>query len=444
VAAQPPIRHQTAISDRLLFCQRRMANGYTYLVLDLDRRLDVDRLRRAIRLTVDVLPLLSCRFVDHWFRPYWQRRDDVDQVEWLHVTHGAGIEDEINALVEQRRDPCVDPVFSVRLFRGEADVFCLEVCNILTDGGGASILLSTISSIYDELARDPNHVPPPCRPQDRDYRSVIRAMSRSERRTILKNLWELARLVRGAGRWEFPQPEAGADKSFLITETLGAEACRRLSRYGRRHKASLNLILLTAVYRALRAEFPTSHAKPLPIMMPISFRPYFPEATEGVMTHFVGGTCFLGEGAVDEPFESTLEHFYRQFKDRGRRYLGMVSPAFTIECLPPVRLAFEALPFSLLKRLVQARMSRVARPPGPGLAVLTCLEVDARKIRFGDATAQSLFASGNVPRVPGAAGFAAVRLADRLILSTGGFESCLPPDRIRSALSRLIADLPVG
>ena len=62
---------------------RNLNYGYVNTVVQFPGRLDAQRLRRATRLSVDAEPILGCRFVDSWYHPYWQRRNDLDSTPGL-------------------------------------------------------------------------------------------------------------------------------------------------------------------------------------------------------------------------------------------------------------------------------------------------------------------------------------------------------------------------
>jgi NRPS condensation-like uncharacterized protein len=436
-----PVTYPAAMSDRLLYCQRRMANGWSSFIVELNGKVCPETLRAAARHLVDVFPLLGCRYVDHWFRPYWERRTDIDDVEWLTESADSNLDQAINEFVNRRRDPCVDPIYGVRLIRGETDVLVLDVCNMLTDGGGAMMILEALATAYSGLLNDSGFHLPPVDVGDRGYRTILAKLPVKDRRVLWQNLPRFVRRALSVKPWSFPLPAAKSDACFHLTYTIDEETCQRLARAGRKRRATVNVLLVAAIYRALRAEFPSQHDKPLPIMMPISLRTYFPDATENVLAHFVGGSLLLGEGDVDESFDTTLERFLTQVKESSRRYLGMVSPALAIEGLWPLRMAVQSLPYAVVKYMTGMRMHRMARPPGPGMVVMTSMEAGAGKIRFGDAVGVEIFAAGNLPKVPGVAAFALTRLGDRVRVSTGGFESCVDSGRFSRVLERFDCEI---
>ncbi|CAK9094274.1 Uncharacterized ABC transporter ATP-binding protein TM_0352 [Durusdinium trenchii] len=337
-----PNRLPTAVSDRLVYCQRTVTNGYTYIVFKLDGTLDVDRLRRAVRLLVDAEPVLGSRFVEGRFSPYWQRRDDLDDVEWVSVIEGTLVETMLDELADDRRDPCVDPVFRVLLFRGETDQLTIEICNVCSDGSGGMYLFQRIGAIYEALAAHPDHVPKIGRFRERGYGVVCRARGWKGRWTILKNGVRTALRLNRAGRWKFEVPEEGPERTFRYTVVLEPDRVRRLSRYGRKHGASVNILVLTAAYRALKREFCPDETDPLPIMMPVSLRSYFPGEFDDIPTH-------LSE------------------RPQRKTFLGMVAPALIVESLPPLNALFHCIPYRLIKSMVGGTVPRIAGVAGFGV-----------------------------------------------------------------------------
>ena len=62
------------------------------LLVDVDGRLDPARLAGALRLCLDAEPVLGCRYVPRWIRPYWERlsAQALDGAELLREEHTGG------------------------------------------------------------------------------------------------------------------------------------------------------------------------------------------------------------------------------------------------------------------------------------------------------------------------------------------------------------------
>ena len=72
-------------ADVSQYLLRHVSSQEAQIVLSYNGPVDGDRLARAVRLAVDAEPVLGCRFFDHWYRPFWQRRDDLDSIDLCSV-----------------------------------------------------------------------------------------------------------------------------------------------------------------------------------------------------------------------------------------------------------------------------------------------------------------------------------------------------------------------
>jgi NRPS condensation-like uncharacterized protein len=70
-----PKRIPSAISDQLVEHLSFALDLMIQLELDFNARLDVERLSKAIDIALDAEPVLGCRWVPHWRKPWWERLD---------------------------------------------------------------------------------------------------------------------------------------------------------------------------------------------------------------------------------------------------------------------------------------------------------------------------------------------------------------------------------
>ncbi len=65
-------------SDRINFTGGEVYVPEIHLILDFEGTVEKKRLHRSLRLLLDAEPVIGCRFVDHWRKPYWMRLSDEE------------------------------------------------------------------------------------------------------------------------------------------------------------------------------------------------------------------------------------------------------------------------------------------------------------------------------------------------------------------------------
>src|SRR5689334_3963303 len=102
-----------------------------HAVVSLSECLDDARLMRAVRLTMDAQPILGCKFVPHWFRPYWKRYENLDRMEFCNIRAGRNRPQDVH-------DFFVEPLYKlpvrVLVLRGEQERLCIKLDHRVGDG----------------------------------------------------------------------------------------------------------------------------------------------------------------------------------------------------------------------------------------------------------------------------------------------------------------------
>jgi NRPS condensation-like uncharacterized protein len=92
-------------------------------MLELNGLIDISRLRSASRLVavMEMEPLLGCRFVDHWYRPYWERVKDLDRISSGKFQQSCESPETLDSFVAEPCDPCKRSQFRILVCRGSTD-----------------------------------------------------------------------------------------------------------------------------------------------------------------------------------------------------------------------------------------------------------------------------------------------------------------------------------
>jgi NRPS condensation-like uncharacterized protein len=147
------------------------------LVLELDGRVDMPRLGRALQLLLHAEPVLASRFSPTLFRAYWRHREDVDAREMCQLVETEDVQGALHAFMAVSLDPLKDPLVALRVFRSTADTVCVKLSHAAMDGGGFKQIVQRLTALYRSLKTDPSTVPPLDLATDRSQRQVIRLLS---------------------------------------------------------------------------------------------------------------------------------------------------------------------------------------------------------------------------------------------------------------------------
>jgi NRPS condensation-like uncharacterized protein len=387
-----------------------------HTVVSLSGRLDDDRLMRAVRLTLDAQPILGCTFVPHWFRPYWQRYENLDGMQFCDIHAGTNHREEIH-------DFFVAPLYKlpvrILLLRGEVERLCVKLDHRVGDGTSLQEYTYLLAEIYNRLSDDPNYVPVPHTTGSRSVRQISPRYTLREKGRIFRDTIIVARQAPKLGRWEYPVQRHG--KLDYVAWKLNPDQVEAISDYGGALRATVNQVLLAALYIAACEAIPHSGEGPLPLRTFIDLRRYLPGRKTSTLSNLVG-VCTI---TIDQDKGAALEIVVQQIRDQmkaQKKYIGLRESLFPVEAFSPFRQMAELVPFAYLKYLETHRFREIEQSfkdrseiQVPGLIGTSTLgQLDESRLRFKGTEVIDAYATAGLFRVPGLLG-----------LGVSGFRGCL-------------------
>ncbi|MEA4907231.1 MAG: hypothetical protein VB089_06420 [Anaerolineaceae bacterium] len=297
-----PIRFRAAAQDQLNYITRANADQQLHVIVACDGRLDAGRLERAVRLAMERELVLSCRFVEADGRVYWELRRDLAQLEVCRVVACDDPQPGLAAFVAQPGDPCRDPLLQARLFRTPAgDTLCLKINHVAADGTGTKEAAYLVADTYRRLEADPAYQPGPGRFGRRSQLAIFRQAG-------LRNLLRYRPRRFGLPAMHFELPfvgEASQGRGFTLRRLSPADF-RVLKAYAHAHGATLNDLLLAALYRAMFAQGNPPQDTPLPMQVSIDLRRYLPRGQEQPICNLSSALYPALRYTPGQTFEHTL------------------------------------------------------------------------------------------------------------------------------------------
>ena len=255
---------------------------------------------RATRLAADAEPVLGCRFVERPWQCFWERRDDLDQLELCTLERNAATEERLLHFMSAPGDPRVDPLLRVLVLRSEVDTICIRLDHVAADASGLRDCAALIASIYARLGDDPQYRPEGNWHGDRSFGQVFRQFSFADK---------AAALLRSRGKvraWRFPTTNDTCVHRAFAFRRIPADRLPALRAYRLAHQATTNDVLLTAFFRALFEVIDPPMGGYLTVQFSVDLRHYLPEERAGSICNLASGVFPSIERRADEPFDATL------------------------------------------------------------------------------------------------------------------------------------------
>jgi NRPS condensation-like uncharacterized protein len=234
------------------------------LVLELDGRVDHDRLVRALGLLYEVEPIVRSRLVERLFRACWEPRADLVPSQACLLVPSTDTARDVHAYMAVPIDPRRDPVAQVRVFRAARDTLCFKVNHVAMDGAGIKQFVQKLAFLYRGIG-SAGEAPRLPRVVERRQSIALQSFSSWRRlRTFLTQPFH-------EKRWRFPFL-VGSPSNQTFSERMPSITVTKLREVARARGVSITAALLTAFVRAIYAETVTPANVPLPFTLAVDLR----------------------------------------------------------------------------------------------------------------------------------------------------------------------------
>jgi NRPS condensation-like uncharacterized protein len=262
-------------------------------------QLDLACLAAAAKLSLDAEPILGCAFRTDEPKAYWSRMPTPDDgfFSTIDSVDPDGDMDRFQAC----EIPDAGPQVAVALFEAEdADHLGIKVSHVVADGQAAKQYAYLLADIYSRLVMDSSYRPTPnlaSRPTGKDVWAHLTPEQRREAKRAKS--W-------ANPNWVVPSNGTSGQGLTFCTAFVEPDAFRRLKAFGKQRDATVNDMLLTAVFRACVTLFDPPIGTPLSLMCTAELRRYLPKLPQLPISNLsISGSLDI-ERVDGESFDATL------------------------------------------------------------------------------------------------------------------------------------------
>lgn len=247
------------------------ANEQIQIVLEFENKLDMDCIKKAVRLSIDAEPILGCKFVEDKYRPFWKRLENIDHVEWCTFEKVLEKDEALYKILSLPFDSDDYQLKVIVIRSKKTDTLCIKLNHACCDGGGAKDYLHLLSNIYNHLCEDKSYIPYSNISGKRDSLKLFHVLGVSDPKMLLDP--QLADLK---PTWAFPNKGGKTEKFNFSISRLDRIKTDNLISFTKENGVTMNDIILTAFYRTMFIMIQPEIEEPMEICVTIDLRRYLP------------------------------------------------------------------------------------------------------------------------------------------------------------------------
>lgn len=277
------------------------SNAVIQLVVEFDSQIDFELMKKAVRYTIELEPILGCYFEEDPVKPLWKSLMGLDTIEWCTLEE---VDDAQKALETFASEPMVEDArqLEVKVIRSaDKELLAIKLNHSSMDGGGVKAYLSLVAQCYSKLYKGEFISLVPISDGIRNSNCIFQALEIKDPKVAYNP--QRAALKPS---WGFPFKPVGTDRIQHTLLKVQEAAYFELKKYGFEKKATFNDLILTAYFRALFSMLQPVTSEQMDINISIDLRRYLKDEGKVSICNLSGVEPIRINRIIDEPFVETL------------------------------------------------------------------------------------------------------------------------------------------
>jgi NRPS condensation-like uncharacterized protein len=218
-------------------------------IIQLNGRVDETIFEQAVWLSLEVEPILRCRFIENNQLPVWQLQNHIAKAELFSVIETNDVDSELQKFIGSHYDFTKDCQIKVRIFRANKDMkdtVCVKIHHACSDGAGLKQYLNLLTSIYTQLSEG---LPYEARSKTSFSRGQDQIFSIVDVINAAKDLMKTGLDPQPQPSVKFPCQAAKQNEQAFVIGKI--HSVKQITNYARSREVTMNDILLAAFVRTL-------------------------------------------------------------------------------------------------------------------------------------------------------------------------------------------------
>jgi NRPS condensation-like uncharacterized protein len=369
---------------------RKVSDQQIRAVIKFDGQLDPEILKKAVMLSLDIEPVLRCRFVERDPHPRWERLAKLEIDDIYKMVTTTKVEERMADFLAEEVDPLIGPQLKVLLIRSGADRLCINMNHAAGDAGGMKDYMYLLSSLYREMALNGSSHAMPNTEGDRGLGQVFDHLSQRQKLRVLSKSFKRPRPVQD---WRLSLHMSDSSDKFFMFLRLSSDRFKAIKSAGKKCGATVNDVVLAACYRVLYKMINPGPEVSMRMFVTVDMRRYIPSGKAGAICN-LSSSVFPDIGnEIGQNLEETVSKVTSKMNRLKDDLPGLSIFLYTF-------IPFKLLPFSIVKHKVHEMMRTGdnARSFPPGFTNMGIIDVE--RLVFTGVNVVDAFITGAVNYPP--------------------------------------------
>ncbi len=370
-------KYNAEIWDTMQYIFSDFNDHQIHCVINFDNHIDELCLKKSLKKSKQLFPLIGANYVETFFKAYWQEGDfNVDDI--VKIIETKYPENEIENFVVSRTYENIGSQVLLLIARSEIkDSICIIINHMLCDGAGFKDYIAIVASIYSSFKAGEDIKA--FEIGSRNLEAVFNNYNIFKKIKILSSSSKLSK-YNSKVSMVF---DKGTEKPFIVRQDIDKGNFIAIKKYAKAMNATVNDIIVAAYIRVLDKFL---NIKGVPIPCALNLRKYVKDEKLHLTNFTSNLICDLGE-EIGENFDETLLKV-KKTMDKEKNKYSPLKPILMLEII------FKIFPYKIAKYIVMKNFKN------PLIAMTNIGIIDNEKINFYGLKVLDAFMTGSIKKKP--------------------------------------------
>lgn len=371
---------KSEIFDKLqfLFETYKFNDHNLHCIIHFDGNINKTALKKALTMTLNVVPILSSKYVENVKKPYWEK---VDSSSFKDILTFVNTKNEFNSFITARTNEAAGPQVKACLLSSSKDSLCILMNHMICDAAGFKEYLYLLCNLYSNLLNNPGYTANYLLNGDRSMNVINNKFSFKDK---FKTLMFQGKESNGFIDLNFPMSNEKEVKPFILTHKIPEDRFLSIKKYCKYHKVTINDVTLAAFYRAL---YKLLNKNKLSISVAVDMRKYLKDKNINALTNL---SATVISNLIYEPndtFDDTTRKINNEMNLKKKNFIGL-------NAFIKISLFFKLLSYKHAKKLLKNGFKN------PLIGMTNIGILDSKKLYFEGTQISNAFMFGSMKYKP--------------------------------------------